>query len=62
VTINIFYEKFQSYINSLHIKKRSEYTIKDEMYLNILHVLKVKDSKQSAEFKFWVKELFVLVK
>ncbi|CAF3718439.1 unnamed protein product [Rotaria sp. Silwood1] len=59
--MNIFYERFDSYINKLDIKKRNKYTIKDEMYLNITNVLKQEDVNASAKFKFWTRRSFRLM-
>jgi hypothetical protein len=59
--MNIFYDKLQTYINTLDIKKRNKYTIKNEMYLDILSVLKGENKDASAKFKFWVKQTFRLI-
>jgi len=59
--MDIFYEKFDSYINTLDIKKRSKYTIKNDMYLNIVNVLKLQDLNQSSKFKYWIKKTFRIV-
>ena len=58
--MNAFNEKLQSYIDILDIKNRATYTIKIQTYGEILKVLKSKDSQESAAFKFWVRNNFVL--
>ena len=59
--MDIFNCKFQSYINTLSENKRFKYTIKNDMCLDILNVLKSKETNISPKFKFWVKETFHLV-
>jgi hypothetical protein len=59
--MELFNEKIQSYINNLDVKKRDKYTIKNDMYSNILNVLKSKNTAVSAKFKFWVRRTFSLV-
>ncbi|CAF3372080.1 unnamed protein product [Rotaria socialis] len=59
--MDIFYSKFQTYIDTLDIKKRNKYTIKSDMYLDILNVLKENNKNTSAKFKFWVRQTFRLV-
>lgn len=59
--MDIFNSKLQSYIDTLSETKRNKYTIKNDMYLNILNVLKQKDTNTTPKFKFWVKETFKLV-
>jgi len=48
-------------LNTLDIKKRAKYTIRNEMRLNIINVLKMKDTNVSSKFKFWVRKTFCLV-
>ncbi|CAF0723680.1 unnamed protein product [Adineta steineri] len=60
--MDIFYSKLQTYIDSLDIKKRNKYTIKNDMCLDILSVLKEENNNVSAKFKFWAKQTFRLVK
>ena len=59
--MDIFNCKFQSYINTLSENKRFKYTIKNDMCLDILNVLKSKETNISPKFKFWVKKTFHLV-
>ncbi|CAF2083011.1 unnamed protein product [Rotaria magnacalcarata] len=59
--MNIFYQKLESYINSIDVKKQTKYTIKNDMYLDILNVLKSQNVNQSSKFKFWVRNTFRLV-
>ncbi|CAF4391972.1 unnamed protein product [Rotaria magnacalcarata] len=59
--MDIFYSKFQTYIDTLDIEKRNKYTIKNDIYLNILNVLKENYTSISAKFKFWVRQTFRLV-
>ncbi|CAF4190830.1 unnamed protein product [Rotaria magnacalcarata] len=59
--MDIFYSKFQTYIDTLDIKKPNKYTIKNDIYLNILNVLKANYTDKSAKFKFWVRQTFRLV-
>lgn len=59
--IDIFYVKLQTYIDTLDIKKRNKYTIRNDMYLDILNVLKEENKNISAKFKFWVRQTFRLV-
>ena len=59
--MDIFYSKLQTYIDILDIKKRNKYTIKNDMYLDILSVLKEENKNVSAKFKFWVRQTFRLV-
>lgn len=59
--MNVFNEKLQSYIDTLDIKKRAKYTIKNQTYGEILKVLKSDDTQESAAFKFWARNNFVLM-
>jgi hypothetical protein len=59
--MNIFYEKLDSYINTLDIKKRSKYVIRNDMYSTILKVLKLEDLNQSSKLKFWIKKNFRII-
>ena len=53
-----FYQKLEKYIETLDVKKRNKYTIKNAMYVDILNVLKGKKASVSPKFKFWVKQTF----
>lgn len=59
--MDIFNSKLQFYIDTLAETKRNKYTIKNEMYLNILSVLKSNDINMTPKFKFWVKQTFKLI-
>ncbi|CAF4643031.1 unnamed protein product, partial [Rotaria socialis] len=56
-----FYQKLESYINSIDVKKQTKYTIKNDMYLDILNVLKSQNVNRPSKFKFWVRNTFRLV-
>ncbi|CAM4977148.1 unnamed protein product [Rotaria socialis] len=49
--MNIFHQKLESYINSIDVKKQTNYTIKNDMYLDILNVLKSQNVNQLSKFK-----------
>jgi hypothetical protein len=59
--MDIFYSKLQTYIDTLDIKKRNKYTIKNDIYLDILSVFEEENKNISAKFKFWVRKTFRLV-
>ncbi|CAF1111152.1 unnamed protein product [Rotaria magnacalcarata] len=59
--MDIFNPKLQTYINTLSENRRIKYTIKNDMYSNIVNVLKSKDMSVSPRFKFWVKETLHLI-
>ena len=59
--MDIFYEKFEYYIKNLDEKKREKYTIRNEMYINILNALQNQNTNFSPKFKFWVRQNFRLV-
>jgi hypothetical protein len=59
--IDIFNTKLQAYIDTLDVKKRNKYTIKNDMYSDILSVLKEENTNLSSKFKFWTRETFALV-
>ena len=59
--MDIFNAKIQSYIDKLDVKKRTKYTIKNDMYLDILNVLKSQNINVSSKFKFLVRQTFRLV-
>ena len=59
--MNVFNSKLQSYIDTLSESKRNKYTIKNDMHLNILNVLKSNDTNMTPKFKFWVRQTFKLV-
>ena len=60
--MDFFNEKLQSYIDSLDVKKRSKYTIKNDSYREIVKVLNSEVSLETAKFKFWARKNFVLVR
>ena len=59
--MDFFNEKLQSYIDSLDVKKRTKYTIKNDAYREILKVLNSEICDESAKFKFWARENFIIV-
>ena len=59
--MDVFNNKLQSYINKLDEKKRMKYTIKNDMYLDILNVLKSNSINVSSKFKFWARQTFRMV-
>ena len=59
--MNVFNSKLQSYIDTLAESKRNKYTIKNDMYLNILNVLKSNDINRTPKLIFWVRQTFKLV-
>ena len=59
--MNAFNQKLQSYIDTLDVKKRTKYTIKDVTYGKIMKVLKSEICDESAKFKFWARQNFSLV-
>jgi hypothetical protein len=59
--MDVFNEKLQQYIETLDIKKRNKYTIKQNMYMDILSVLKGEKTIESSKFKYWVKNTFRIV-
>lgn len=58
--MDVFNKKLHSYIDTLDVKKRAKYTIKDQTYWEILKVLKGEESQESAAFKYWARQNFVL--
>lgn len=59
--MDAFNERLQSYIDTLDVKKRNKYTIKQKVYCEISKVLKLEYSNESAKFKFWARKNFVLM-
>ena len=57
-----FYTRVDQYVESIDVKKRSKHLIKMEMYNEIVEMLKAIDGKHQAQFKFWAKNRFNLVK
>ena len=60
--MNIFYDKIQSYIDKLDIKKRDKYTINNQTYKMILSVLNGEDIDVSAKFRFWTRKTFICMR
>jgi hypothetical protein len=59
--MDIFHFKLQAYIDTLDVKKCNKYTIKNDMYSDILSVYKKENTNLSSKFKFWARETFGLV-
>jgi hypothetical protein len=57
-----FYTKLNAYVKSLSTKKQTKYLIKTETYYQLIDILNGTGSKCPAQFKFWAKKRFYIVK
>ena len=57
-----FYTKVNEFVEELNVKKQTKYLIKTETYNQVVQLLKGTENKPQAQFKFWAKKHFNLVK
>ncbi len=57
-----FYAKVGAFMEALKGKKQEKYLMKSETYNQVVQVLKGTESKNQAQFKFWAKKRFHIVK
>ena len=57
-----FYVKLAAYMETLNRKKQDKYLIKRETYNQVVLILKGTEDKIQAQFKFWAKKRFHLMK
>jgi hypothetical protein len=58
--MDVFYLILNAHIESLHEKYRAKYLVRQEMYEDIILVLR--DGWGEAKFKYWAQKHFALVK
>jgi len=57
-----FYTRVDEFLQSMNTKTQSKYSIKGELYNEIVQVLKTTEGKHPPQLKFWAKKHFNLVK
>ena len=59
--MEVFISRLKSYINKLDEKEREKYTINNDLYFNIMKVLKSEEIDVSTKFKYWVRRAYYLM-
>ncbi len=57
-----FYTRINEFVQSINVKKQGKYLIREEMYNEVVQILKGTEGKRQPQLKFWAKKHFNLVK